>query len=131
MTALELGQQSIAGALFIVGELRAMKADRAGYVDKKTGLAMQSIVCTYFVERCGSHGYEQVKVSHRAPAEVTDPSQVRFNAEKGKLYAFQVEHFERKPAGPVARMVGIEPFAIESDGAPADAPSGAAGGVPS
>ena len=56
MTTAELGEKARAGFFFVVGEVRAAKAELAGYVDKKTGTVMKSMVRKYFVERNGPMG---------------------------------------------------------------------------
>ncbi len=53
MTMVELGKKAKAGFFFVVGEVRAAKAELAGYVDRKTGTVMKSVLRKYFVERSG------------------------------------------------------------------------------
>lgn len=121
MTTLQLGEKATAGFFFIVGEVRAAKAELAGYVDRKTGTVMKSILRKYFVERNGPMGFDLVKITGRACAEITDPAQVPLGVEIGRVYAFAVEHIERKAGFVMARMSAVEPEAIEED-APASAP---------
>lgn len=126
MTILELGQKAVAGLYFVVGEVRAAKAELSGYVDRKTGISMKTVIRKYFVERNGPLGFDLVKVTGRAGAEVTDPAQAVLGVEVGKVYAFAVEHIERKAGFIQARMSPVEPEAVEVDGAASAAPQGAA-----
>jgi hypothetical protein len=129
MNVLELGQKALAGSFFVVGEVRAAKAETSGYVDRKTGVAMMTVLRKYFVERNGPLGFDVVKVTGRAAAGVTDPALVPLGVEIGKIYAFAVEHIERKPGFIAARMSPIEPEAVHCDrcdGPASVAPQGAA-----
>jgi len=121
MTILELGERAMAGVFFVVGEVRAAKAELSGYVDRKTGLSMKTVLRKYFVERNGPMGFDVVKITGRVGAEVTDPAQAVLGVEVGKVYAFAVEHIERKAGFIIARMSAVEPESVELD-APASAP---------
>ncbi|MDR3402189.1 MAG: hypothetical protein P4L99_06785 [Chthoniobacter sp.] len=126
MTTVELGEKAKAGFFFVVGEVRAAKAELAGYVDRKTGTVMKSVLRKYFVERSGPLGFDMVKITGRAGADVTDPAQVPLGVVIGRVYAFAVEHIERKAGFIQARMSSIEPEEVNEDEAVSAAPSGAA-----
>jgi hypothetical protein len=126
MTVLELGQKAVAGFYFIVGEVRAAKAELAGYVDRKTGLSMKTVIRKYFVERNGPMGFDMVKITGKAGAEVTDPAHAILGVEVGKVYAFAVESIEKKAGFIQARMGAFEPEVVDQDGAASAAPQGAA-----
>jgi hypothetical protein len=126
MTTLELGERAISGFYFVVGEVRAAKAELSGYVDRKTGLSMKTVVRKYFVERNGPMGFDIVKITGKAGSEVTDPAQAILGVEVGKVYAFAVEHIERKAGFIMARMSAFEPEAVDLDGAASAPPSGGA-----
>ena len=126
MTPLELAEMVLAGRFIIAGEVRGATAKPSGYVDKKTGLSLTTILCTYFVERNCSRGFEFVKISKRAPQGVTDPTQVSLGVVKGKTYAFEVENIERKPGSLVAWMGAMEPQEVEIGTAATASPQGEA-----
>ena len=128
MTTAELGEKAKAGFFFIVGEVRVAKAELAGYVDTKTGTVMKSIIRKYFVERNGPLGFDMVKITGRAGAEVTDPAQAPLGVEVCRVYAFAVEHIERKAGFIQARMGRVEPEEMDVDASASAAPSGAADG---
>ena len=125
ITLAELARKAVAGEILLVGELRAADVREAGFVDRNSGLAMKSVLVTYFVERSGSRGYEIVKITRRAPDGVVDPTKVPITATKGKTYAFPVESLERKPGSIFARMADCEPEELETSEQPPDAPQGA------
>ena len=124
MTTLQLGEKALAGFYFVVGEVRAAKAERSGYVDKKTGTVMKTILRKYFVERSGPMGFDIVKITGKVGADVTDPAQAFLGVEIGKVYAFAVEHIERKAGFIMARMGAAEPEAIEAAAPASVAPTG-------
>lgn len=128
MNVLELGEKMRAGLFFIVGEVRAATAERSGYVDRKTGTSMKTIVRKYFVERNGPMGFEMVKITGKVGPEVTEPEQACLGVEIGKVYAFAIEHFERKAGFIMARMGAAQPEEIEGAAPPSGAPSGAPDG---
>ena len=56
MTGAELLKEVLQGVLLIVGEYRGSYAGMAGYVDKKSGNAIQYVRATHVVE-CSWHGH--------------------------------------------------------------------------
>ena len=66
MTAAELLKEVLQGVLLIVGEYRGSYAELAGYVDKKSGNAIQYVRATHVVE-CSWHGHiDRVIISEPA-----------------------------------------------------------------
>ncbi len=113
MNASELLERVLAGRFVLVGEFRGARADKRGYVDRKTGLASSSIMITYVVECTVSGGFDLVKVTQRAPAAVTLPEQIEITLTKGKRYAFEIEGLS-KERGYVSAWLGTrEPEPVE------------------
>ena len=81
-----------AGAVLIIGEFRGAKTETIRYVDKKTGQANSFMATNILVERIGSS--HVVMISQQVP-EGTDPLAVKFSAQKGKVYAFELSGLER------------------------------------
>jgi hypothetical protein len=66
VTKNELLNQVLRGVLVIVGEYRGSHAEEAGYVDKKSGNAIQYVRATHVVE-CSWHGHiDRVIISEPA-----------------------------------------------------------------
>jgi hypothetical protein len=124
MTLHELGKKAAEGCVFVVGEVRAAKAESSGYVDRKTGKEVKTVVRKYFVEKKGSSGLDIVKITGRVAAEITDPAQVVLGVEKGRIYAFAVEQMERKHGAAFiqARIGTSEPEALDIDAGASAAP---------
>lgn len=130
MTREELADRVCAGWFLVAGQVLAASVDRTGYVDRKTGLAAQSILITYFVESRAGRGADLLKITKRAPADAADPASVSPGVEKGRVYAFAIEAFERKPGFVLARMGCAMPEPIEVEESPLGAPQGAPAAPP-
>jgi len=71
MTENELLKEVLQGVLLIVGEYRGSHAEKAGYVDKKSGNAIRYIRATHLVE-CAWHGHiDRVIITERFPEQIT------------------------------------------------------------
>lgn len=131
MTREELAERVCAGWFLVAGQVLAASVDRAGYVDRRTGLAAQSIVITYFVESRVGRGADLLKITKRAPADASEPTSVSPGVEKGRVYAFPIEALERKPGFVLARMgCAMMPEPVEVGESPLGAPQGAPAAAP-
>jgi hypothetical protein len=125
MTREELMVDLLKGILLIVGEYRGSYAELAGYVDKKSGEAIQHVRAIHLAECAWCGHIDRVIVTEYFPGGVTvDQAQATFKYARGRLHVFYLEWFKRERGQTFARLSawGIEE--IEGIGAAA-APSGA------
>src|SRR5437899_9750995 len=90
MTENELLKEVLQGVLLIVGEYRGSHAEKAGYVDKKSGNAIRYIRATHLVE-CAWHGHiDRVIITERFPEQITTVERARttFTYSRGQRYVF-------------------------------------------
>ena len=127
MTQTELLRDVLKGFLLIVGEYRGSHAELAGYVDKKTGEAIQHVRATHLAECAWCGHIDRVIVTEYFPETVKTPEQAEatFNYVRGRPYVFYIEWFKRERGHTSARLSswGIE--AIEGIGEAVGAPPGA------
>src|ERR1700726_1821415 len=127
MTKDELLMDVLKGVLLIAGEYRGSYAELAGYVDKKTGAAIQHVRATHLVECawCG-HIDRVIITEYFAPHVTLEQAQATLTYTRGRLYVFYIEWFKRERGQTYARLssLGIEP--IEETEAAAAAPAGGA-----
>ena len=128
MTGAELLKEVLQGVLLIVGEYRGSYAEMAGYVDKKSGNAIQYVRATHVVE-CSWHGHiDRVIISERFPEQITtvEQAQATFSYSRGRRYVFYIDWFKRERGQTYASLSGwgIEEIedAREAVGAPPGAP---------
>lgn len=124
----ELLKEVLQGVLLIVGEYRGSHAEVAGYVDKKSGKALQYIRATHLIE-CAWHGHvDRVIITERFPETTTTVEQAAatFNYIRGRKYVFYIEWLKRERGQTFARMAAWEPEAIEGIETAIAAPEGAA-----
>jgi len=127
MTRDELLMDVLKGVLLIAGEYRGSYVELAGYLDKKSGAAIQHVRATHLVECAWCGHIDRVTVSEYFPPQVTlEQAQATLTYVRGQLYVFYIEWFKRERGQTYARLSpwGIEP--IEDVEEAAAAPSGAA-----
>jgi hypothetical protein len=127
MTKDELLMDVLKGVLLIAGEYRGSYVELAGYVDKKSGAAIQHVRATHLAE-CEWCGHiDRVIISEYFPQHVTlEQAHATLTYTRGQLYVFYIEWFKRERGQTYARLSswGIE--AIEGVEEAAAAPPGAA-----
>ncbi len=126
MTKDELLTNVLRGVLLIAGEYRGSHAELAGYVDKKTGAAIQHVRATHLVECAWCGHIDRVVVTEYFPPHVTlEQAQATLRYTRGQLYVFYIEWFKRERGQTYARLSswGIEPIegAEEAEAAPVGA----------
>ncbi len=128
MTSAELLNQVLQGVLLIVGEYRGSHAEMAGYVDRKSGNAIQYVRATHLVE-CSWHGHiDRVIITERFSEQITtvEQAQETFTYVRGQRYVFYIEWFKRERGQTFASLTGWGIEKIEASQEAVGAPSGAA-----
>ena len=119
MTKDELMADVLKGFLLIVGEYRGSHAEVAGYVDKKTGTAIEYVRATHLAE-CAWVGHinRVILTEYFAEGATVEQAQATFNYVKGQRYVFYIEWFKRERGHTSARLSswGIEPIEGIEDG---------------
>ena len=113
MTKDELMVDVLKGVLLIVAEYRGSHAELAGYVDRKTGAAIQHVRATYVVESAWSGHLDRVIITeYFAPGITLEQAQATLTYNRGQLYVFYIEWFKRERGQTYARLGawGIEPI---------------------
>jgi hypothetical protein len=98
MTENELLKEVLEGVLLIVGEYRGSHAEVAGYVDRKSGSAIQYVRATHLAE-CAWHGHiDRVIITERFPEQITtvEQAQATFTYSRGRRYVFYIDWFKRE-----------------------------------
>ena len=98
MTENELLKEVLEGVLLIVGEYRGSHAEVAGYVDRKSGSAIQYVRATHLAE-CTWHGHiDRVIITERFPEQITtvEQAQATFTYSRGRRYVFYIDWFKRE-----------------------------------
>lgn len=125
MTKDELTAEVLKGFLLIVGEYRGSHAELAGYVDKKTGEAIQHVRAIHLAECAWCGHIDRVIVTEYFPPAVTlEQARAKLTYTRGRLYVFYIEWFKRERGHTSARLSPWGIHEIEGVG-PAAAPSGA------
>src|SRR5258707_13385933 len=127
MTRDELTVDVLKGFLLIVGEYRGSHAELAGYVDKKTGEAIQHVRAIHLAECAWCGHIDRVIVTEYFSATVTavEQAEATFKSQRGRLHVFYLEWFKRERGQTFARLSawGIEEIeGIEAAAAPSGAP---------
>lgn len=134
MTRNDLLSELLYGRIILVGEYRGSQAETAGYVDRKTGAAIQYVRAIHLAElKCGGR-LDRAIFFQRLPEIIETPEEARFDYIRGRLYAFFLESVQWERGQVIGRMGKINPVLIENGedevgGVPADAPQGAAIGT--
>src|SRR5436309_1085397 len=96
MTKEELLADILKGFLLIVGEYRGSHAELAGYVDKKTGSAIQHVRAIHLAECAWCGHIDRIIVTEYFPEGVTvEQAQATFNYVRGEPHVFYIEWFKR------------------------------------
>ena len=109
MTIQQLIEVFLKGRLIIVGEYRASRAEKTGFVDRKTGEAIQFIRAVHVIERELDGKVDRTVVYQRLPETVETPEEAVFPYVKGELYAFFVESVQWDRGQVIGRM-GSDPI---------------------
>jgi hypothetical protein len=124
MNAIELLRPLLGGHIILVAEFRGGKLETVGYVDKKSGEAINRLMLSFAVERQGQGLVSYVLLQRYFPATAS-PEETEIKLEKGRLYAFPLDAIETRRGILVGRMAAAQPVEIDKEEG-ADAP--AAGG---
>ena len=119
MTKEKLIADVLKGFLLIVGEYRGSHAELAGYVDKKTGAAIQHVRATHLAECAWCGHIDRVIITEYFQEGVTvEQAQATFQYIRGQLHVFYIEWFKRERGHTSARLSswGIEPIEGIEDG---------------
>jgi hypothetical protein len=108
MTENKLLKEVLQGVLLIVGEYRGSFAEMAGFVDKKSGSAIQYVRATHLAE-CAWHGrIDRVIITERFPEQITtvEQAQATFTYSRGRRYVFYTDWFKRERGQTYASLSG-------------------------
>ena len=115
----ELLADVLKGFLLIVGEYRGSHAELAGYVDKRTGEAIQYVRATHLAECAWCGHIDRVVITEYFAEGVTvEQAQATFQYARGQLHVFYIEWLKRERGHTSARLScwGIEPIEELEDG---------------
>ena len=135
MTTDELLKELLCGRLLLVGEYRGSRAEKSGYVDRKSGEAIHYVRALHIVE-CSCRGnLDRAMIYQRLPETVKKPEEAVFSYVKGALYAFFLVSCKWNNGHVICSMAEREAERIEllddgRRGEPTAAPHGAAVGSP-
>jgi hypothetical protein len=115
MTTAELLQRVLEGFIVIVGEYRGSNVELAGYVDRKTGCAINYIRATHLVEVTWFDRVDRVLITQAFPETVTtvEEATATLSFQRGQKYVFFIEWFKRERGTLLARLLPSEPELIE------------------
>ena len=120
MTKEELLADILKGFLLIVGEYRGSHAELAGYVDKKSGEAMQQVRAIHLAECAWCGHIDRVILYEYFAKEIAtvEQAEATFNYVKGRRHVFYIEWFKRERGHTSARLSswGIEVIEGVEDG---------------
>jgi hypothetical protein len=128
MTKDVLLQRVLEGFIVIVGEYRGSHVEIAGYVDKKTGSAIQYVRATHLLEIAWFDRVDRVLLSQMFPETVAtvEEATATLKYERGRKYVFFIEWFKRERGQLLARLLPSEPEPIEGIEEAGCAPEGCA-----
>ena len=115
MTTEELLKQVLQGFLVLVGDYRGSDAEMAGYVNKKTGQAIQYVRGIHLVECFFYDRVDRVLLFEYFPETVgsVDEAKATFTYERGRKYVFYLEWFKRERGQLIGRLAGWDPEPLE------------------
>ena len=115
MTTEELLKQVLQGFLVLVGDYRGSDAEMAGYVNKKSGQAIQYIRGIHLVECFFYDRVDRVLLFEYFPETVgsVDEAKATFTYECGRKYVFYLEWFKRERGQLTGRLAGWDPEPLE------------------
>src|SRR5436309_13384378 len=108
MTTEELLRHVLQGFLVLVGEYRGSQAEMAGYVNKKTGQAIQYVRGIHLVECFFYDRLDRVLLYEYFPETVgsVEEAKATFTYEVGRKYVFYLEWFKRERGQLIGRLAG-------------------------
>jgi hypothetical protein len=115
MTTAELLQRVLEGFIVIVAEYRGSNVELAGYVDRKTGSAIQYVRATHLLEIAWFDRIDRVLLTQAFPETVAtvEEATATLKYERGRKYVFFLEWFKRERGTLLARLLPSEPEPIE------------------
>ena len=115
MTTEELLKHVLQGFLVLVGDYRGSHAEMAGYVNKKTGQAIQYVRGIHLVECFFYDRVDRVLLYEYFPETVgsVEEAEATFTYERGRKYAFDLEWFKRERGQLIGRLAGWNPEPLE------------------
>lgn len=125
----ELLDEVLRGRLLIVGEYRGSRAERKGFVDRKSGEKIDYIRAIHLIECACRGNLDRAILYQRLPEIIETPEEAVFPYVKGGLYVFFLTSLNREHGQVICFMAEREPELIEDgrerDGGPEGAPLGA------
>ena len=115
MTKDVLLQRVLEGFIVIVAEYRGSNVELAGYVDRKTGCAIQYVRATHLLEIAWFDRVDRVLLTQAFPETVAtvEEATATLKYERGRKYVFFLEWFKRERGTLLARLLPSEPEPIE------------------
>lgn len=115
MTKAGLLQRVLEGFIVIVGEYRGTNVEIAGYVDRKTGNAIQYVRATHLLEIAWFDKVDRVLLTQAFPESVTtvEQAEATLSYQRGRKYVFFIEWFKRERGQLLARLLPSEPELLE------------------
>src|SRR5215813_2479095 len=115
MTTQDLLKQVLQGILVLVGEYRASHAEMAGYLDRKSGQAIQSVRAIHLVECVWYDRVDRVVLMQYFAGNITTVEQAvaTFTYERGRKYVFYLEAFKWERGQLTGRLSGWDPEPLE------------------
>ena len=115
MTADELVKQVLKGILLLVGAYRGSHAEMAGYVNKKSGQAIQYVRGIHLVECFFYDRVDRVLLYEYFPETVgsVEEAEATFTYERGRKYVFDLESFKRERGQLTGRVAGWDPEPLD------------------
>ena len=115
MTTAELLRRVLQGFLVLVGDYRGSHAEMAGYVNKKTGQAIQYVRGIHLVECFFYDRVDRVLLFEYFPETVgsVEEAEATFTYERGRKYVFYLEWFKRERGQLTGRLAGWDPEPLE------------------
>jgi len=115
MTRTDLLREVMRGVLLIVGDYRGSHAELAGYVDRKTGQAIQYVRATHLIE-CACRGpIDRVVIRQMMPDHILIPEETVFTFIRGRKYVFFLTSLRWERGQVSARMTDREPEELEEE----------------
>src|SRR6266446_8090282 len=115
MTTEQLLRRVLQGCLGLVGDYRGSHAEMAGYVNKKTGQAIQYVRGIHLVECFFYDRVGRVLLYEHFPETVgsVDEAKATFTYECGRKYVFYLESFKRERGQLTGRLAEWDPELLE------------------
>ena len=123
MTTTELLKEVLLGRLLIVGEYRGSRAEEAGFVDKKSGEAIQYVRAIHLIE-CSCRGnLDRAMIYERLPEVIEKPEEAVFHYQKGRRYVFFLVSLKWDKGQVIGSRQRVGPELIDGIGEGSDGPA--------